>query len=83
MKGQLQNMDKEVDGVPFEVALVPAPIRFFDDEAGKGGQLEVARLLVDEVEAAFLQERDQRSQASSADLFPRPARGVEVHGVLG
>jgi hypothetical protein len=76
-------MDKEVDGVTFKVALGPAPIGFFDDETGEGGQLEVARLLLDELEAAFVQERGQRSDASSADLFPGPAlRGV-VHGALG
>jgi hypothetical protein len=59
MEAQAQDLDLEVDGIAMEVALGPAPIRLFDDEAGEGGQLEVARLLFDELEAAFLQERDR------------------------
>ena len=42
-------MDEEVDGVALEVALGPAPVALFEDETGEGGQLEVARLLSDEL----------------------------------
>ena len=80
MEGQAEHAHEEVDGVALEVALGPAPVAFFEDETGEGGQLEVGRLLLDELEAAFLQERDQRSHASSADLFARPARRGVVHG---
>lgn len=80
MEVQAQDLDLEVDGIALEVALGPAPIRFFDEEAGEGGQLEVARLLFDELEAAFLQERDQRGPAGGADLFRSPALGAVVHG---
>ena len=38
-----EDLDKEVDGVAGEVALGPAPAAFFDNETGKGGQLEVVR----------------------------------------
>jgi hypothetical protein len=47
VEGQLENLDKEVDGVTFQAASVPVPIGFLDDEAGEGGQLQVARLLLD------------------------------------
>ncbi len=43
-----QNLNKEVDGIASQVALGPAPVAVLDDEAGKDGQLEIARLLFDE-----------------------------------
>ena len=51
VEGQPQDLDKEVDGVTFQAASVPVPIGFLDDEAGEGGQLQVARLLLDQLEA--------------------------------
>jgi hypothetical protein len=54
--------------------LRPAPITFLDDEAGKGGQLEIARLLFDELESTLLQQGNKRHLSGSADLFAGPAR---------
>ena len=42
-----QDVDKEVDGVAVEVSVRPAPVTFFDDQAGIGGQDKVARLFGD------------------------------------
>lgn len=56
---QAEDVDEEIDGVAIKVALGPAPIGFFDDEARESGQLEVARLLFDQLESAFLEQRDQ------------------------
>ena len=43
MKGQAQDLDKEVNGVAGELALGPAPVAVFDEQARIGGQLEVVR----------------------------------------
>ena len=43
----------------------------------------VARLLLEELEAAFLQQWEQRRHVGGADLFPGPAMGVVVYGVNG
>ena len=50
VEGQAEDLDKEVDGVAGQIALGPAPVAVFDDEAGEGGQNEVAGLLFDELE---------------------------------
>jgi hypothetical protein len=43
-----------------------------------GGQFKVARLAFDELEAAPLEQRDERGEAGGADLFAGPARGGSV-----
>ena len=79
MEGQAEDLDVEVDGVAGQVAFGPAPVAVFDDEAGIGGQNEIARLACDELESALLEQRDQRGEAGGADLLARPA----WHGILG
>lgn len=74
METQAQHLDEEVDGVAVEVALRPAPVAFFDDETGERGQLEVTRFLLDELDAAFLEQRGQGSDSGGADLFARLAQ---------
>ena len=54
VEGQAEDLDKEVDGVAGEVVLGPAsawlrrgrpaPVAVLEDEAGIGGQNEIARL---------------------------------------
>jgi len=73
VEGQAENLDMEVNGVAGQVAFGPAPVTVFDDEAGKGGQNKIARLVCDELKAAFFQERNQRGDAGGADLLARPA----------
>ena len=58
VEGEAEHLDKEVDGVAGAVSLGPTPIGVFDDEAGKGGQLEVAGLALDELEPSLLQQRN-------------------------
>jgi len=41
VEGEAEDLDKEVDGVAGQVALGPAPVTVFDQEALVGGQLEV------------------------------------------
>ena len=74
VEGQAEDLDEEVNGVAGQVALGPAPVAVFDDQAGIGGQVKVARLACDELEPALLEQRDQRGQAGGADLFAGPAR---------
>jgi hypothetical protein len=38
LEGQIEDLDKEVDGIARQITLGPAPIGFFDDGAGKGGR---------------------------------------------
>ncbi len=57
MKGETQDLDKEVDGVAGEVSLGPAPVGLLDDETGIGGEFKITRLLCDELEFALFQER--------------------------
>ena len=54
MEGKTKDLDVEVDGVAGEVALWPAPIAVFDDDAGIGWQNEVAGLTWDDLESALL-----------------------------
>ena len=82
VEGQFEDLNEEVDGVALEVTLGPAPVAFFEEETGEGGQLEVAGLLLDELEAVLVQEWDQRCPASGADLFAGPAMRGMVHGGL-
>jgi hypothetical protein len=49
VKGEAQDLNKEVNGVAGPVPLGPAPIAVFDDQAGKGGQQEVARALFEQL----------------------------------
>ncbi len=74
VKGETQDLDKEVDGVAGEVSLGPAPVAFLDDETGIDGKFEVPRLPCDELEFAFFQERHQWSDARGADLLVRTRR---------
>jgi hypothetical protein len=72
VEGQAEDLDVEVDGIAGEIAFRPAPVAVFDDEAGIGGQAEVAGLAGDELESVLLQQRHQRGQPGGADLLPRP-----------
>ena len=56
MEGQAEDLDMEVNGVPGQIALRPAPVAVFDDETGIGGQGIIADLAGDELESALLQE---------------------------
>jgi hypothetical protein len=59
VEGQAEHLDMEVNGVTGKVALRPAPVAIFDDEAGIGGQNEIACLAGDELESALLQKPNQ------------------------
>lgn len=80
VEGEVEDLDVEVNGVASQVAFGPAPVRVFDDEAGRGGQNKIARLAFDELESALLQERNQKDEPGGADLFAVPTeafrRGV-------
>ena len=69
MEGQPKNLDEKVNGVASQVAFGPAPVAVFDDEAGIGGQKEIARGLFAELEGALLEQRNQGCQARGADLL--------------
>lgn len=56
---QAEDLDVEVNGVAGQIALRPAPVAFFDDETGEGGQSKIAGLTRDELESAFFEQRDQ------------------------
>ena len=73
VEGQAEDLDMEVDGVASQVTLWPAPVAVFDDETGIGGQDKIARLTFDQMESMLLQERNQRGDSGSADLFACPA----------
>ena len=77
VEGQAEDLNAEVNGVAGEVALWPAPIAVFDDEAGIGGQNKVARLAGDELESSFLEQRREGRQPGGADLLARPAGGFK------
>ena len=78
VEGQAEDLDMEVNGVAGEVAFGPAPVGVLDDEAGIGGQDEIARLAGDEFEAPLLQERNQWNESGGADLLARPARSLRT-----
>jgi hypothetical protein len=74
MEGQTEDLDMEVNGVASQISLRPAPVTVLDEEPGVGGQNKIARLAFDELESAFLEQRGQIGDASSADLLARPTR---------
>lgn len=76
-----EHAHEEVDGVAGEVSFRPAPVAVLDEQSGMSGQFKVARLSFDELEAALLQQRNQRGQPGGADLFAGPARAGGVGGV--
>ncbi len=79
VEGEAEHLDKEVDGVASEVALRPAPVAVFEEQAFVSRQFEVAGGQLDELEAAFLEQGDQRSHAGGADLLARPAILADGH----
>ena len=80
VEGQSQDLDMEVNGVAGEVALRPAPVAVFDDEAGIGGQNKIARLTRHELESMFLQQRRQGREPGGADLLTRPPGAIPGGG---
>ena len=75
MEAQPEHLGEEVDGVACQIPFRPAPVAVFEDQARMRRQLEVAGVAFAELEAAFLQERNERCQSGGADLFAGPARG--------
>ena len=84
LEGQTQDLGMEVDGVASEVTLRPAPVAVLDDEAGKGGQQEIAASVFEQLEAPLLEQRQERGQSRGTDLFASPARvaGIRLHFAL-
>jgi hypothetical protein len=78
VEGQAEDLDVEVDSVAGQITFGPAPIGVLDDQAGIGGQDQIAGGLFDELESALLEERNQRRQPGGADLLPRPARPARL-----
>jgi hypothetical protein len=76
VEGHAQNLDEEVNGIAGQMALRPAPIGVFDDEAGISGQKVIARLPRDELESAFFQKRNQWGEPGGADLLVTDLIGV-------
>lgn len=81
VEGQAKDLDVEVNGVAGQIAFGPAPVAVLDDEAGIGGQKVIARLAGDGLESALLEQWQQRSQPSGADLLARPASGGRPQGL--
>ena len=73
VEGQAEDLDAEVNGIAGQISFGPAPIAVFDDEAGIGGQNEIARVLGEDLKFAFLEQRRQGCHAGGADLLARPA----------
>lgn len=69
------DFDEEVDGVPGQIALGPAPIAVFDGESAVGGDGKISGLALDEGETVFFQERSQLHFSGGADLFFGPGLG--------
>ena len=72
VKRQPEHAHEEVNGVAGEVALGPAPVAVFDDEAGIGGQNEITGLAGDQLESALLQKPNQWGESGVADLLACP-----------
>ena len=83
VEAQAEDLDEEVDGVARHVLLRPAPVEVFEDETWEGGQNEIARLLFDELEAAFLEQWQERRLAGGADLLAGPFRRGVGHSRKG
>ena len=69
MERQAENLDEEVNGIASEVALGPAPITIFKQEALVRRQFEVAGGLFGELKAPPLEQRGQGSYAGGSDLL--------------
>lgn len=68
-----------------QISLRPAPVGVFDDETGISWQNKIVGLARDDLEAALLEQRQQRREPVGADLFARPAgaiRGVGCHNLF-
>jgi len=86
VEGETEHLDEEVDGVAGQLALGPAPITVFDQQARVSGQFEVVGGPGDQFQVALLEQRRQRCHPCGADLFARPARtlgGGRITGVVG
>lgn len=84
MEGDAEDLHEEVNGVAGHVALRPAPVAVFEDQAFVSSQLEVAVLIsLDEFQAAFLQERSQRHLASCPYVLAIPTGLAGVVGLWG
>lgn len=69
MEGVAQHAHEEVNGICQPGCLAASANNFYDEEVGEGGQLEIARLLFDELQSAFLQQGNPRYLAGRADFF--------------
>jgi len=69
VEGQAEDLEVEVNGIAGKIAFRPAPVAVFDDETGISWQNKIAGLARDDLEAALLQQRNQRGQPGRADLF--------------
>ena len=59
MEAHPEDLDKEVDGIAGDVAFGPAPIRLFDQKVRDSGQFEVTRRSLNNLQALFLEQRQQ------------------------
>jgi len=76
MEGEAEHAHKEVDGVAGQIALGPAPVALFDQEAFIAGQFEVVGGPFEQLEAALLEQRRQGGEAGRPDLLVSPSAGL-------
>ena len=68
MKGQAEDSDAAVDGVPGQIALWPAPGGVFDDQARVSGHEESVQLAHEGLEAACMEQGERRGYLCVADF---------------
>ena len=84
MEGEAEDLDVKVNGIAGEVAFGPAPIGVLDEEAGIGGQNEIACLAFVELESALLGLRSvgDGSQVHKAFWHDEPLTNQSQHVVI-
>lgn len=75
VEGKTDDLNEKVDGVAGFIALGPAPIGVFDEEAVVVEHFEVLSGPLNEPQATFLKQRGQGDDAGGADLLPCPGPG--------
>jgi hypothetical protein len=73
VEGQAEDLDTDVNGVAGQISFRPTPTAVFEEDAGTGRRLKIARLICQELKHALLEQANLRIDGCGWEFLKAPS----------